>query len=181
MSKQNLLVLFGEGSPISSDEMTRGSLSVLRAVEGNPSWLALTNGQPVSDAELGDGDGFIAGVYELLLDLDGTSGSGNGGFLLAVGLDLDPGNEEEFEDWYNTEHLPNLARTSGVIRARRYRLQESVTADPPARYLALYDITSPEIFGNDDWRAAVNTPWTERLRRVFHPRVRTVYEPVDQG
>lgn len=102
-------------------------------------------------------------------------------WLFVVGLDLQQGHEADFEDWYNVEHLPGLAAVEGVRRAVRYRLDTAASdmtgTFPP--YLALYEVESPEIPGNPDWSAAVNTPWTVRLRQHFTARWRGCYQLLD--
>ena len=45
--------------------------------------------------------------------------------LLVVSMNVDPAAEHEFNEWYNTEHLPQLAAVPGVLCARRFGSQES--------------------------------------------------------
>jgi len=45
---------------------------------------------------------------------------GRGIFL--VYTDVDPTHEEEFNAWYNTEHLPELLSLPGFLDAARYGL-----------------------------------------------------------
>jgi hypothetical protein len=115
----------------------------------------------------------VAGAqrYDLLLDLPGGGvDAWPAAHLFIVGINLDPGHEEDFEAWYNSEHLPALAAVPGVQRAMRFRrnLTAPDSRDLYPEYLALYDIVEPGIAGNEDWQAAVNTPWTIRLRPHFH-------------
>ncbi|MFW6074913.1 MAG: hypothetical protein ACOC9Y_04910, partial [Chloroflexota bacterium] len=126
-------------------------------------------------------DASTSALYRRLLDLHGDDGALRGDVVLAVGLDVDPEHEDDFNAWYDTEHLPNLAKVDGVYRAHRYRREgdQGRDADGFPRYLALYDLASPEVFGSDGWREAVETPWTNRLRPHFKARIRSVYRPVD--
>src|SRR5271163_4175500 len=41
------------------------------------------------------------------------------GFLLNA-MNVAPEHEAEFNEWYNTEHIPQLAAVPGVIMARRF-------------------------------------------------------------
>ena len=102
---------------------------------------------------------------------------GRGGWIFVVGIELEPGHEDDFEAWYNTEHLPALANVPGVNRAVRYRrgTETGATEDYP-EYLAIYEVASPDIPGNADWKAAVETPWTVRLRPHFTARWRGGYQ-----
>ncbi|MBU8868535.1 MULTISPECIES: DUF4286 family protein [Paenarthrobacter] len=56
------------------------------------------------------------------------------------------GSEEQYNDWYDAQHLPEMLAVPGFVAARRYR--KSVTqsagntaaADDPLEYLAVYEI-----------------------------------------
>jgi hypothetical protein len=89
------------------------------------------------------------------------------GALLAVSMNVDPAAEHEFSEWYNTEHLPQLATVPGVLLARRY--QGSVGE---RKYLALYNLASADVTQSDAWRKAAGTPWTERMRPHFRDFLR---------
>ena len=89
--------------------------------------------------------------------------SGAGGLLVAS-MNVDPAAEPEFNEWYNAEHLPQLAAVPGVLAARRFCTQE---ANPERKYLALYHMTGPEVSRSNAWSKAANTPWTERMRPHF--------------
>jgi len=101
--------------------------------------------------------------------------------LLLRGLNIDPVCQEEFEDWYNTEHLPRLSRVPGVVRARRYRLHAEAShlkGNPPV-YMAVYEIERPEVLESEEFHRASETPWTSRLRRFHQPgSLRNVYERI---
>jgi hypothetical protein len=69
--------------------------------------------------------------------------------------------EEEFADWYETEHLPRLAGVPGVLVAARYRAGPDHT---PA-YLAMYQMEDVTISQSAAWLEAARTPWSARMRR----------------
>jgi len=69
-----------------------------------------------------------------------------------------PRDEEEFDRWYDKEHVPLLARVPGVLCARRFR-----TRSGTPRYVALYDLAEEGVPLAREWRAALET---ERARRV---------------
>jgi hypothetical protein len=83
--------------------------------------------------------------------------------VLLVRLGITPEHEAEFNDWYNTDHLPALTSVPGVYGARRYR----ATAGSPA-YLAVYELANAEVRHSDAWRKAADSPWTLRMRRHYH-------------
>lgn len=82
-----------------------------------------------------------------------------GGLLLNL-MDIDAAHEDEFNDWYDTEHLPRMAAVEGVILARRFRSE----ADIP-RYLASYHLRDLSVLAGEAWKDAAGTPWTARMRR----------------
>jgi hypothetical protein len=71
--------------------------------------------------------------------------------------------EEEFNAWYDTEHLPERLAIPGFDSARRW-------VDPHApvgtgKYLATYELNSPQVLEAPEYLAHVGehfTPWTKR-------------------
>lgn len=88
--------------------------------------------------------------------------------LLVVSMDVAPEVEAEFNEWYNTEHLPQLASVPGVIAARRFQAAGRVIEK---KYAALYHMTSTEVSRSDAWKKAANTTWTEKMRPHFRDLV----------
>ena len=83
---------------------------------------------------------------------------GRGIFL--VYTDIDPVHEEEFNAWYNTEHLPELLSLPGFLDAARYVAYKGVP-----RYLAVYELDSAEALKTAEfqkWRANPS-PWSRRI------------------
>ena len=87
--------------------------------------------------------------------------------LLLIGMNVLPEAEAEFNEWYNTEHIPALGGVRGVLCARRYR-----GSGATQRYVALYHLTSPDVLTSSEWKTAANTPWTERMRPHFRDHLR---------
>jgi hypothetical protein len=100
---------------------------------------------------------------EQLVPGDLAAPAGAGGLLVAS-MNVDAAAEPEFNEWYNTEHLPQLGAVPGVLRARRYT---SPAADRERKYLALYHMTAPNVASSDAWKKAADTPWTQRMRPHF--------------
>lgn len=87
--------------------------------------------------------------------------------LLLNAMNVDPAFEAEFNAWYDEEHIPALARVPGVLSARRFRdLRGS------HKYVALYHLAALSVIEQAAWSAAVQTPWTERIRPHFRDRLR---------
>ena len=84
-------------------------------------------------------------------------------------IDIPPAHEDEFNEWYNTEHIPMLAAVPGVLCARRFRATSA-----NRRYVALYHLTSPDVQATPAWKSAANTPWTDKMRPHFRDHLRLV-------
>jgi len=83
---------------------------------------------------------------------------GNGIFL--VYTDVDPHVEDEFNAWYNTEHLPELLSLPGFLDAARY-----VAYKGTPKYLAVYELASADALKSAEfqkWRANPS-PWSRRI------------------
>jgi len=89
------------------------------------------------------------------------------GAILLISMNVPAEHEHEFNEWYNTEHLDALAGVPGVLRARRYR-----GSGATQRYAAVYHFANPDVPNSAAWKAAANTPWTERMRKHFQDYLR---------
>ena len=79
--------------------------------------------------------------------------------LLLVYTDLaDAKYEEEFNAWYNTEHLPELLTLPGFLDAARY-----VATRGAPKYLAVYELTSIEAVRSPEFSRRQRTPWETRM------------------
>jgi len=114
---------------------------------------------------------------KMLMRFEGEeiSAAGSGGLkdapaLLLNAMSVAPEHEHEFNEWYETEHVPALATVPGFLCARRYR----GTATSTQRYLALYSIAAPDVPDSAAWKEAANTPWSEQMRQNFRDRQRIV-------
>jgi hypothetical protein len=87
--------------------------------------------------------------------------------LLLIAMNVAPEHEAEFNEWYNTEHIPALGGVKGALSARRYR-----GTGATQRYAALYHLASSEVSNSSEWKAAANTKWTERMRPHFRDHLR---------
>jgi hypothetical protein len=83
------------------------------------------------------------------------------GFLLV--LMQPPANiEEEFNAWYDSEHVPERLAVPGVLTAIRF---SSISAATP-KYLAMYDLESEAVLDSDAYRRVAgdnSSPWTKRV------------------
>jgi hypothetical protein len=99
----------------------------------------------------------------------------NKGFLLVM-MQPPPAFEEEFNAWYDTEHLPERLAVPGFETALRF-----VCLSGHPRYLAIYDLTRPEVLDSPEYlRIAFenSSPWTLRVLqrvRVYRAAGRQIY------
>ena len=99
----------------------------------------------------------------------------NKGFLLVL-MQPPTALEDEFNAWYDTEHLAERLAVPGFETALRY-----VCIDGAPRYLAMYDMTSQEVLTSPDYLRVAHengSPWTLRVTsrvRVYRYAGRQVY------
>lgn len=84
--------------------------------------------------------------------------------LLAVWTDIAPEAEREFNEWYNTEHIPELLEVPGFLSGRRYQ-----AVDGSPQYLALYELTNVEVLKGDAFRRVRELPtaWSKKIIPLF--------------
>ena len=84
-------------------------------------------------------------------------------WLYIVHTDIPDDIVDEYNEWYDREHLPRLVTVPGVIRARRYN---AVSGNP--RYLTAYELTDRDAFESPQGLQARKTPWTAKMRSLFY-------------
>ena len=84
--------------------------------------------------------------------------------LITVWLDVAPEREEEFNDWYRLEHIPQVVGLPGFVSGRRYKAE-----DAPLKHLAWYDTADESVETGPDFQRIVShpTPWSQRMRRFY--------------
>jgi hypothetical protein len=114
--------------------------------------------------------GVVSEEITLWSSLQGESHHLVGGFHYVVETDVPDDSVDDFNAWYDTEHLPGLARVPGTISAKRYLR----TSGSP-RYIACYELVSPEVMVSEAWLAIRNTSWSDRVRPLFVNTTRVLY------
>ncbi|KAH9937318.1 uncharacterized protein B0H18DRAFT_1081543 [Fomitopsis serialis] len=78
--------------------------------------------------------------------------------------------EEDFNKWYHEEHIPLLAKAPGWVRSRRFILKdcgqmgvEAQKDQKPPKYMAVHEWASMDSFKSPEYKAALATPWTEKV------------------
>jgi hypothetical protein len=80
--------------------------------------------------------------------------------LLMVYTDVPAEHEDEFNRWYNEEHIAERLSIPGVLNAARY---VAVRGGP--KYLACYELDAPETYFSKTWQHYLKnpTPWSQRM------------------
>jgi hypothetical protein len=78
--------------------------------------------------------------------------------LLMVGADVPADLEEEFNKWYQEEHLQELLGIPGVLNAARY---EATMSGP--KHLAVYELESVDVVNSDAFTSRPRTEWGQRV------------------
>lgn len=75
------------------------------------------------------------------------------------------GLEEEYNDWYNNQHLSDVVQVDGIVAAQRFAVDSSPgdSTPPPFRYLAIYELETDDV-GKvlDELRIRAGTPQMPR-------------------
>jgi hypothetical protein len=91
--------------------------------------------------------------------------------LLVVRIDVEPEMEEEFNRWYNEEHIPGLLKVPGVLWAKR-----GINTGKGPKYIAVYEHESIDVQHSEAYRKVTETEWTRKLEPHLLKRERDVYE-----
>ena len=90
-------------------------------------------------------------------------------FAQAVTFRVPPDLDAEFNQWYDEEHIPLLAKVPAFLRVRRYKLVDSaqlagpVPEAPVHNYLTLYDTDRDDYNEQPAFKEAIETPWTVKI------------------
>jgi hypothetical protein len=82
------------------------------------------------------------------------------GLLLSC-FDFSPVAEDEFHDWYDTEHIPERERVPGFLRLERW-----ISVDRPKGSVTTYDLSGFDVLRSAPYLAIGyenNSPWTRRV------------------
>jgi len=80
--------------------------------------------------------------------------------LFVVWTDVAPEAEAEFNQWYDTEHLPQLLSVPGFLAGRRYQAVEGAP-----RYITIYDLVDADVYRSAAFLKIREspTPWTKKM------------------
>ena len=113
-------------------------------------------------------------VYSPLSDswTDGVSqAAGAPPVLLAVSMSVPADVVPDMEAYYEQEHYPLLLAVPGWRRARRFVL----TTGTGPKYLSLHEVDSEAVFDEPGYKAAISTPWRNRIVESATVREKRVF------
>jgi hypothetical protein len=96
--------------------------------------------------------------------------------LLMVWCDVPEDREDEFNRWYNEEHIAEILTVPGVLNAARY---EAVKGSP--KHLACYELDSPAAVLGDGFTKRTKSKWSETMgptligTNFFNPLYEMIY------
>ena len=81
--------------------------------------------------------------------------------VLIAAMDFSKAAADEFNDWYDTEHIPERQLVPGFLTLQRW-----IGAENPKQSVATYDLDSLAVLQSPGYRAiggANTTPWSKRV------------------
>src|SRR5215472_2403465 len=100
------------------------------------------------------------------------------GLLMAL-MEPEAGMQDEFDDWYDLEHIPDMSGVEGILSAQRF-----VAVEGWPRYAALYDLDSVEVLTSAAYRAVTGrsfSPWSRRILERVRGWRRLTFEQREPG
>jgi hypothetical protein len=98
--------------------------------------------------------------------------------LMIVWADIPADKEEDFNRWYNEEHLAELLSVPGVLSAARY---EATRSGP--KHMAVYELESPAVVESEAFTSRPRTEWGSRVSPslIGTNFMNNVYEMIHPG
>jgi hypothetical protein len=116
--------------------------------------------------------------FKLMCEV-GDSPAADAPWMYIVHTDIPDHIVDEYNAWYDKEHLPRCAAIPGVFRARRYMSTSIAGGDTDGpRYLTAYELAGPDVWESPAALQARKTPWTEKMRSLFSNTRRALYRLV---
>jgi hypothetical protein len=102
------------------------------------------------------------------------------GIMVVQSGPADPAREDEYNDWYDNTHVPEICAVPGFVSARRYKVHGAPAGDPA--YLAIYEIDADDLTAPAAElraRSAAGLTHISDALRLDPPPVVTIYELLD--
>lgn len=104
-----------------------------------------------------------------------------GKYVLSVAADVAPEGEEEFNKWYNEEHLGLIATVPGWLSGRRYELFDSKVQGEgrkPLKYITIYEFDNNSFAETEEFKTSLGTSWAAEVQKSVLDRELRVFELV---
>jgi hypothetical protein len=115
----------------------------------------------------------------------GTTTEAIGSAISQLRWHVEPDEDDEFNRWYDDEHLADLLAQPGVLSGRRFvRAETSFSAPSSYNYITIYQLDDVEALETPSYRAMATNPseWTKRVAMSLPMRrdVATQIYPADR-
>ncbi|EME49064.1 hypothetical protein DOTSEDRAFT_142675 [Dothistroma septosporum NZE10] len=85
----------------------------------------------------------------------------------AVSLKVNESDLDEFNKWYEEEHIDMLSKVPGWLRTRRFLMRiGGIQGMPPSgqiEILAVHDFSKSDALDGPEWKAATSTQWRNKM------------------
>ena len=97
--------------------------------------------------------------------------------IMVVMMDVDPEHDEEFNRWYNDEHLPERLEIPGYVSARRFKLEEGQGV---LKYLCIWELEDPSPMQSRQYQEqnARSSQLRDRAHSHIRERMRGLYQQI---
>ena len=97
--------------------------------------------------------------------------------IMAVMMQVDPENEEEFNRWYDEEHLLERMEIPGYISARRFKLEEG---EGMLNFLCIWELEDASPLQSEEYQRQRErmTDLHRRANEVIKQRARGIYKQI---
>ena len=106
--------------------------------------------------------------------------SGPGPIQLAVSMRVNESDLEDFDNWYEEEHVDMLSKIPGWLRSRRFRMQVGgINGIPPPdqmECLAVHDFKADNGLDGPEHKAAQDTPWRTSIMSKIASKDRRLWK-----
>ena len=96
--------------------------------------------------------------------------------VLVVQVEIDPADDEEFNRWYDEEHVPEKLATPGFISARRFRVHSG-----ESKYLVIYELENAAAASSPEYMAQAPTEWGKSVMARWQKWHRDVWVDLSAG
>ena len=100
-----------------------------------------------------------------------------GGTIMVVMMDVEPEHEEEFNHWYDDEHLVERLEIPGYISARRFKLEEG---NGVLKYLCIWELKDASPLESEKYKMQRARPsWIrDEANKYITQRARGLYQQI---